>query len=253
MRSSLKLAGLALASMLLVGMALAGSAAAGPLWATCQEVVSGLTRYKDSNCEEAEPSTGKWSEASLAGTEKSIATGSLTLIDSKLGIEVSCWGEAYGLVGESNVGRIEKVENISCSSLKGCEKTSTPTAKAVNLPWKTELTETEGRLGASLKSEVSGKAAGWAVKCKVAKLEDTDECTTNNGLVTLVGPAYTKGFFSGTNRWLVLNEFLNASVHKANCSLGGAEAGEVKEHLAVLAYRFNGSTNEDRNLLLRAN
>jgi len=254
---NIKIAGLVLASMLLMGMALAGTAAAGPLWATCQKVLSGLTRYEDENCEKAN-GTGSWSETSLAGTEKSVAAGTLLLVDTGTAVGevvVSCTGEALGSVGPTNLGRTEEIKNIKCTTEKGCEAGSTPTAEPVNLPWKTELTETESRLQASLKSEVSGKEAGWKVKCKVV-VQITDECTTNSGLLTYLGAQFTPGFFQPSiKRWLHLFEFLNTTGHKATCSQAGGkkETGEIRGHLAILAYRFNGTSNEDRNLLLRAN
>jgi hypothetical protein len=253
---SLKLAGLCVVTMLMLGLVAAGSASAAveALYGVCQKEASG-TKYSGETCETKTGGTEEWGVGEIAGTEKAVMAGTLLLVDSKLGVEVSCTVEAVGLIGQKRIGRIEEINNTVCTNVKGCE--NTPTFEFRNLPWKTELAEIENEakeksLGATLVSEVSGKAAGWAMKCKVLKIESKDECTINTGLITDLGNRFTDGYFNGpTPRWLILLEFLNFTGHKANCSLGGSERGEIKNHFALLAYRISGGKPKDINLLLR--
>jgi hypothetical protein len=254
--SRLKIAGLCLASMLVMGMALAGSASAAELfYGSCQKSAAG-TKYSGETCEKAE-STGEWGVGELASTEKAVTIATLRLADTKVPlageVAVSCTGEALGLIGLKKIGRTEEIKNIKCSNVKGCE--STPTVEPLGLPWKTELTEIENEAkekspGATLKSEK--EEAGWAVTCTVLGIKETDKCVTNSAWITDYGNRFTDSFFNPAEaRWLVLLEFLNIKGHKAKCSIGGSEAGTVKEHLAVLYWYINNSDQvRDGNLLL---
>jgi hypothetical protein len=253
----IKLAGLCFVLMLVVGMVLAGNASALPSYRTCQEGATG-TKYKEAECEAAE-STGKFGVGELESTEKSVASGTLELADTKVPIvgEVSlkCTGENLGKLQAKRIALTEKIENIKCVNVKGCE--NTPTAEVRNLPWKSEIIEVENEakeksLGANLASEESGKEAGWKITCTVLGVKGAeDECVTNKGLLTLLALRRTKGFFTGTTRWLILLEFLHFAGREATCSQSKKETGRIIGQIALLAYRIgSGGKPEDRNLLL---
>ncbi len=160
---SLKIAGLCLVALAAMAMAMAtaATASAAPVW----EQLEGTT----------------WKE--VKGTEKVISAGTLKLTDTKGGltggvVTVECSGTDEGTVGPGKYNRITKITVANpCRNVTGC--VGTITAEARNLPWQTELFETEGKVRDSVVSEVAGKFPGWKVECT---LSDTCEGNTTTAM-----------------------------------------------------------------------
>ena len=220
---SIKIAGLCLVAMFAVSMAISAAAsAAAPVWLQCREGASG-TKYEDNNCTVLD-STGKWGWQELATTEKVLTFGTLTLKDNKTlaGVsEVICGGTDTGTVGPGKYDRIESVsvKTSQCKAVKVCENVEEVEAR--DLPWQTELFETEKTVRDKI-TEVSGSGEpGWKVKCKAPILgSTTDECLTESGkeASTLV---------EGLNKNLVIDFRFESKSGKAKCTQGGKESGEV--------------------------
>ena len=219
--------------MFAMSMAMVATASAAPHWLHCEKGAAG-TKYEDNNCSKANPG-GEWAWKEVTGTEEVVSHGSLTLADIKVPVEgtvlVDCTGTDKGTVGPGKFDRITAIENIVCVAGTHCEKLE-KAAEPLNLPWQTELVEENGTLRDKIKAE-NGKGAGWAVTCKVLGVTKTDECLTEEGS-TLVENKLTSG-----KEQLVLNDFEEKSP-KAKCSVGGAEAGEVKGTIALLQANKQG-------------
>ncbi|MGH2853211.1 MAG: hypothetical protein ACRDLF_03345 [Solirubrobacteraceae bacterium] len=166
----------------------------------------------------------------------------MTLKDTKtaLGVsEVRCnaGGRSKGTVGPGGKDEVTSAEveksKENCRGLKVCESESIKEVKAIHLPWKTELFETESAI--QDKIEGTGGGAGWKVVCSAAFVgERTDECEAETGkpeIATLTN-AVTSGVL------LVKGVFLNR--RKAKCTEGGKESGEVTGTFAILLANGNG-------------
>jgi hypothetical protein len=228
---SIKIAGLCLVSMFAMSMAFSTSAFAG--WEQCTKGVSGVapTKWTNHLCNEAS-GTGEWNWREVNGTERVVTKGSLLLKDTKVGgavSEVECYGEADGVVGPKTFDKVESVTVASCRAIKVCEASKVASAEARNLPWQTELFETEGKKFDSLTQDGNGMP-GWAVKCKVAGLPSEDRCTAEGPESQLLENKPTKN--GSETELLVLATFKQA--RKAECSIGGTKAGEVIGSIATL-------------------
>jgi hypothetical protein len=234
---SIKIAGLCLVSMFAMSMAFSTSAFAG--WEQCTKGVSGVlpTKWTNHLCNEAASSNaGEWEWREVNGTEAVIIKGSLLLKDTKAstGSEVECYGEGKGVVGPKTLDRIEAITVVGCRAIKVCEA-GTATATAVNLPWQTEVYQTEGKKLESLTEGVSGsgKRPGWAVTCKVPILGNvTDTCTAEGPESLLLENKGTKRGASNEIELLVLATFQHLRI--AECSIGGPKAGLVEGSVAIL-------------------
>jgi hypothetical protein len=241
----LKIAGLCLVSMIMMGMALAGSAAAaGPLWLVCLEG-SNLTKFSNNQCTTAEPTTGKWQSQGLTTTDRATITAfTLTLTDKNtaLGVtRVRCdsGGESTGTVGPGAVDVVEtaKVANAAenCRGLEGgCESNKIEKVVGANTPWQDVLFETEKKILSKIEADGNGEP-GWAVTCKTVLGSKTDTCTSEGS--SKYETAHLENKLSGTVL-LVLGTFIKA--HKAKCTEGGAEEGEVEGQFAILLASGNG-------------
>jgi hypothetical protein len=235
MKSIVKVAGLCLASMLAVSMAFVATASAAPVWEHCTKgAVSGLTKWENHNCStiSSEPSKNEWQWKEVNNTEEVRLKGSLRLKDTKTlagTSEVECSGEGVGSVGPANHDRITEIKTSAaqCRAIKVCENVEE--AEARNLPWQTEVFETENKVLDKILSTGNGEP-GWKVTCKAPILgKTTDEClqegAANFESILLENKA------TGTEL-LVLATFQH--LRKAKCSQGGKESGEVTGSLAIL-------------------
>jgi hypothetical protein len=243
----LKIAGLCLVSMFVMSMALAGTASALPalLWLLCLENATGtLTKYSSNQCTKAE-AAGKWQSLGLpsggSDTVRLLAF-SLRLADTGLGgatVECPDFGTGWGLINETNklVTKVAESNNPAgegCKLLKtsvGCPEINKVTKiNGVNLPWTSELTETEGKYLSTITKTGNGKPPGWAVTCN--NITDTCEEEAGKPELAFVGQGVTKEVL------LVLLSFETRT--KAKCSIGGAKAGEVGGLIAILLWEGNG-------------
>jgi hypothetical protein len=236
-----RIAGLCLASMLAMGMALAGNAAAALLWLVCLEG-SGLTKYSSNQCTEAS-STGKWQSLGLpSGVSDTVRllAFSLRLSDSGTGVEVECpdAGTGWGLIESPNKGQIKVAEVLEpekegCKVLKGlapCVAGKLTKIVGANLPWATEIFETEKKNLTRIAPGSSGKPPGWTVTC--GGIADTCEEETGKPEFAELLNGVTKGVL------LVLARF--EGKNKGKCSIGGAGAGSVTGLIAILLWNGQG-------------
>jgi len=194
---------------------MAVSSASAVEWGLCSKVESG--KFKDSLC--LQPGTGAFEfkklTAAVAVTgasegkiklEDMEATGGASLIE--------CEGNQEGTVGPGVEDEVTKITATSCVIVSGsCENEAT--AKAVNLPWKTELAEEGGVVYDKIISGTGGEP-GWKVECKVLgifKVQDTCE-----------GTAKTRSLDIHNG---VLVHFEPPLQKPAKCSLSGKESGLV--------------------------
>jgi hypothetical protein len=176
-------------------------------------------------------------------TVKSKGVGGLKLEDAKSGEAVECKVTDEGKIGVEGKGEVTTISASECKALKLCEE-GTVTVKAVHLPWKTQLKETEGNIRDT--DSGSGGAPGWQLECHVIGIKLTDECTgESSGAIENVS--------GGVD---VIMESKSAHL---NCSIGGTEAGVIAgtdldenhgtEHVAVMHYLLiTVSTTETRKL-----
>jgi hypothetical protein len=197
---SIRIAGLCLVALAAMAMATAATASAVPVFE-----ING---------------------AEVKGTEKVMASGTLTLADTKTlagKSEVECSGTTAGTIGPGKYDRVESIHIASCKPIKVCSNVETVIPK--NLPWQTELTEKSGKVRDTIK-EVSGEP-GWSVTCDTALGSKTDECLTEAG---------KEGSTTATNEvthGYILGEFGPTS--KAKCTEGGKESGEVGGIITTLS------------------
>jgi hypothetical protein len=224
---SIKIAGFYLAAMLVVSLVVAAAASAGPVFEQCRENAGSGTKWEDKGCSKAS-GTGKWEWKELTTTEKTISSGTLTLQDTKVPIvgtvEVICGGTDEGAIGPGKFDRVTVITPVNCKAGKNCEEVKKVEAR--NLPWQTELFETESTVRDAIKEgEAGAKEPGWKVECKVLGVTKADECISNKQSVSVS----TDFFFIGFS---VLLSFLKNS-GKAKCEVGGAESGVVEGFDAV--------------------
>jgi hypothetical protein len=213
---TIKFAGLCLVALAAVAMATAATASAAPVWEQCTTEKTTVTKYTENKCLTAS-STGAWGWKEVTGTEKVTTEATLDLRDKStlLGeVEVQCSGTDEGSIGPKTLDRITTITVLSCTNKKNCS--GTIVAKAVNLPWNTELTEKSGTVRDLLKN--AGKAAsewpGWEVSCSGL----SDKCTTNSGS-TLMENTQSNG---------TVQAIFEKESGKAECTAGLVkESGEV--------------------------
>jgi len=215
-----KIIGLCFAAVFALSL-MAVSSASAVEWGTCHKP-DGTKKfvYTDSLCLIKSPTkVGEYEFLKLTSTvavtgasegklklEDMEATGGASLIE--------CEGNQEGTVGPGAEDEVTKITATSCVIVSGsCENEAT--AKAVNLPWKTELAEEGGAVYDKIISGTGGES-GWKVECKVLgifKVQDTCEGTAktrsldiNNGVLVHFEPPLQKA---------------------AKCSLSGKESGLV--------------------------
>ncbi len=207
MKSLFKVVGIILAAIFAVSMFASASASAA--WEQCgtEKAATAKSKYTEHQCTTAS-GTGGWAWEVAPLSEASVTHGSLKLTDSKEKTEVECYGE-----GKGTLAKVETVTVISCRTIKGCEA-NTVTAEARDLPWKTELFESESKKFEALEEEGTNGEPGWAVTCSILKVKDTDTCKAE-GVESLA----LLNVNSGSGGLLVLATFQH--LRTANCTLGG--------------------------------
>ena len=238
---SIRIAGLCLAAMFVMSMVAAGTASAAPHWLVCLKWNNSPTRYATSQCEKAETGGGfEWSE--LKGTEATVTQGTLILETSNVPIVgevvMECSGTDEGSVGPGNQSRTTVVTTTTCTAGKNCEKVEKK-AEAVNLPWNTELLETEGVIhGTIRKGAGAAGPPGWRATCKVLGTEQKNECTSEAGLL-LLSNKNTPGVVGPL---LVLADFEHPNKTLATCTVSGTK-GDVLGSIAILLKSGSGTSS----------
>ena len=164
---------------------------------------------------------GTWSEITTA--TEAVTEGNLQLEDSKstLGaVRVECKIKSTGKIGPGKADSVEKAEATGCKVVKGT--CGSPTAKAIHLPWTTELTESEGKVRDLIKN--SGKGLpGYEVTCTVL-IKVTDTCEGETSAAT------TNNLTEG-----IVEETFDAKSPKAKCSVSKENTGSLEGTLKVKA------------------
>jgi hypothetical protein len=221
----IKMAGLCLVAMCALSTIASVTASAAIHWEQCSEG-GAATKYSEHQCLKAE-GAGKWQWNEVTTTEKFVSNSTLTIKDIKVPIEgtveVKCSGTDGGTVGPKNIDVTTKITVIGCTAGKGCEEFKK--AEARNLPWQTELFETESTVRDKITADGNG-APGWEVECKVLGITKGDECISENETTLVENKA------TGTEL-LVLSIFEKSS-GKYNCEVGGTGSGEINGSLAIL-------------------
>ncbi len=223
MRMMLKLAGLCLVATFVLGATYSATAsAAGLVWEQCTEEGT-TTKYSAHECLTAE-ATGKWAWHEIKTTEKVTNNGTLIMRDTKTPAgtaEVECVIAGTGTVGPGRFSKIEtiKVETSKCRPLKVCENVEK--VEALNLPWQTELTETEGKPDVRFSGNGTGEP-GWDVKCKVPVLGSIeDKCVDEKAFAGIFFP------ITSLFRILLIRYSLPNNNPAGKCSEGGEKSGEI--------------------------
>jgi|HubBroStandDraft_6_1064221.scaffolds.fasta_scaffold42407_2 hypothetical protein len=228
----IRTAGLCLVAVFVMSMVVAGTASAAPHWEVClteHSSVTTTTKWTSSQCTGAAAKGGfEWSEPQH--TEKVVSHASLTLTSEELGVtvKVNCIGKDEGWIGPNGTDETTAINEIHCTAGENCEKLEEP-AEPVNLPWNSELKETENKIHDTVRATISGKNPGWKAACKVPILGVVkNECTSNEGLLVLEN----KNTPGNGAALLVLGEFTNKP--RATCT-NAKEGGEVLGSTAFLS------------------
>ncbi len=187
----LKPLGLCLASMFVLCAAWAGSAAAAsPLWLDCIYRGPFNGGYNDPQClgpggshayrsvglEAGETITVKLSALSLRLVDTETFTGKSVIKCNGAGSvgEGLAEGPGKGVVKVAEVTEPKK----NCERVEGpCKAGEVEEVKGANLPWKTEILETESKLFTKILADGSGEP-GWKVKCNTMLKSEEDVCTS---------------------------------------------------------------------------
>ena len=242
MKSLFKVAGIVLAAMFVVSMfASAAASAANPVWEQCETGSPAGTKYEAGCIKALSTGTSAWQEVKT--TEKVLGDATLTLIDKKTTVGevvIVCGGSEEGVVGPGKYSKVTKinVEPKHCAVTKGggtlgCQEVLK--VNGVNLPWQAELVEAEGKVLNKLNVVGTvGKEPGWEVECKTLAGNKDNICESEG---------------TGKEEFLQLENRLSNSIllvlqtfekkHKATCTEGGAEQGEVAG--AVVTFKTNGA------------
>jgi hypothetical protein len=195
---NIKVWGLAFSAMLLISGLAVANASAAPQW-----TLNG---------------------AAIGSAVATTGTGTLELTDTNgffgSTVTIKCSGTTTGTAGPGAANTTTTVTVSSCSTVSGV--CGSPSATAINLPWKTELITTGGVVRDTIKSDGKG-APGYTVKCTIFGATITDTCSSERGqpLVDLNTSPVPVTFDSGSGT--------------ADCTLGGAGAGHVRGTVKVSA------------------
>jgi hypothetical protein len=126
------------------------------------------------------------------------------------GLKVSCTASSVGTVKPEGEDETTTVTLSSCSPLGTCTKVTE--AKAVHLPWKTQLagTKTTAR---DATYEGTGGNPGWLMICETLLGKIEDECTT------------TEGSTAVKNLTSSVEELFDESSGEGSCTIGGTKEG----------------------------
>lgn len=143
-------------------------------------------------------------------TIKAKSVSTLTFED-KSSFAISCTVTMEGTIGAEGKGEIKSATATGCKNVKGCSEPET--AKAVHLPWKTQLQEVGETPEDAILNGGSGQP-GWLLECTVLGVKAKDECTGESA-------AEVENVSGGTN--LVFK----SGLEHLTCTTGGANAGVV--------------------------
>ena len=205
----------------------ASPAVAVPRWVHCVKSEKG--KWSDGTCSKS--GTG-WETKELVGTSEVTSSGELELEDTKATggpVSVSCTGNNTGWVAnlasltEPGEDGVATITNIKCKFVKEglCRKLNNVEPR--NLPWGTRLVE-EKETGEVRDELISGNASGapgWKVTCENVLGGITEDTCERSGTTQNVRANRATGkietlFDKRTEK------------EKANCTVGGKEAGNVK-------------------------
>jgi hypothetical protein len=224
MLRNIRMTGLAIAALWAVGALTASSASAVPVCARLPVFELFAPKYTEApKCVNMNPAGGdatgewmlldEWLIGGVAATT-SVAVDSsdlLELEDMGTGVKISCEGTDEGTVGsegkDEETGDTETL--LSCLVLAGSTCIKILAVKAVNLPWKTVVSE-----GRDFAYEGTGGAPGWLVECETILGKVDDTCTTTEGSTAL------KNLENGT-----VETLYDGQSGEANCTVGGAKTG----------------------------
>lgn len=141
--------------------------------------------------------------------------GELSITDTKFGkFGTKCSVEVKGAVEASGLGKITSYQTTSCKETAECG--GPITAKAINLPWKTEMYLNGGVFENAILSGGSGTPE-WEFACSYFGTHTSDTCGLNTS-------------FSMQNEGTVENSSVKISISapspRTACAIGGSEAGE---------------------------
>jgi hypothetical protein len=193
---NIKVWGLAFSAMLLISGLAVANASAAPQWTLNGAVIGS-----------AVATTGS---GTLELTDENGFLGST--------VTVKCSGTTTGTAGPGAADTTSSVTVSSCTTVSGV--CGSPSASAVNLPWKTELATIGGVVRDKILNDGKG-APGYKVKCTIFGSVIEDTCTSERGQpsVTLNTSPVPVVFDTGSGT--------------ADCTLGGAGAGHVRGTVTV--------------------
>jgi hypothetical protein len=221
--SSIKLAfGLAVVVCLL---AVGASSAMAAQWGQCQTEKEG--KFANSECK----GTGKgWEWKQLQVKEAVESKGTLTLADTKGGIfgeevKIECSGFGEGTVGPGTEGEITNItaekggtnKTIKCKTLAGI--CPSPELESRNLPWETELVQTEKEIRAYAHAHPKGGLPGLIVNCSGTQ----DECVEGHASAKI----------SNAKNGQEVEAERDARSGLQNCTRGGAGSGIIVGVISV--------------------
>lgn len=167
----------------------------------------------------ASAAENEWSlsKVDVTSTMSVTSKGTLKLTDTSVpiagSVTVTCEGTNAGTVLPGGKDTITTITATSCTSNNSfC---TSPTAKAVNLPWTTQLKEKGTR---DLIMSANGKAFGWLVDCETPLGKKSDECTRAESSEVEV-----KNTSTGVD-----SIFSKKVSGLAKCTESGKETGEVE-------------------------
>ena len=209
----------------------ASPAVAVPRWVHCVKSEKG--KFSDGTCSKS--GTG-WETKELVGTSEITSSGELEAEDTKAtggAVAAQCTGSNTGWAAnpttttEPGEDGIATITNIKCKFVKEglCRKLTSVEPR--NLPWGTRLVEKGTEVRDEIISGNASGAPGWKVICENLLGGITeDTCELSGVSVNVI-----------TNRATGKIEIIFDKItemKKAKCTVGGAEAGNVRGTLLAL-------------------
>jgi len=184
----------------------------------------------------ANASAHQWTDNGAAipvGTSvATIGHGTLTITDTNgffgSTVSIECTGDTTGTVGPGAADTTSTVTVTECKTDVGT--CGSPSASAIHLPWKTELSTvgSPAILRDTIRADGAG-APGYKVKCTIFGSTITDECSSERGQPKV------------TSMTVPVNLEFDAGSGTADCTLGGKEAGHVRKSVDVTAAKAGHS------------
>jgi len=207
----------------LMAVAAAPAMAANARWEQCKKVETAKTgNWKNALCSEAQKE-GEWLTMEVTETEEVTSSGKVILTDLNAegagkASTVECAGTDRGWIGKAGGDGETEVTATTCTRVEGLCGNGTVKARAVNLPWFTQLEIREGKIRDKLTS-ANAEGPGYVVECTVLGfIEVVDKCAG----------ALTTGM-SNSADGNVQSEFdAISATEKGKCEKGGAESGRVQ-------------------------